>query len=168
MTAYILPTFVGLILVYALIKRAKVYDCFIEGTKSGMSLVKDVFPYICSIFICISLFKASGLSSVISKYLAVPLGFLGIPAELTELLIITPLSGSGTIALLENIIETYGADSYVARCASVICGATETVFYVAAVYISQCKSKKMGPTIPIALFSTFMGAVIACALCKVM
>lgn len=164
---YVLPTLVGLIILYSAIKKVKIYDCFVDGATESIALIKAVFPYVTAVFICIALFKESGLSDFITKILAVPLGYLGIPSELSELILLTPLSGNGTLALIEEIIKTYGADSYVARCACVISGATETVFYISAVYLSKCKSKKITYAIGVALFSTFIGAITACLICKV-
>lgn len=166
MIKYILPTIVGLIILYSAIKKVKIYDCFIDGATESIALIKAVFPYVAAVFICIALFKESGLSGHVTKLLSVPLAYLGIPSELTELILLTPLSGNGTLALLEDIIETYGADSYVARCACVISGATETVFYISAVYLSKCKSKKISYAIGIALLSTLIGTTFACFICR--
>lgn len=168
MSAYLLPVLILLISVYCLVKRVKIYDCFLDGAKESLSLVKTVFPYIATVFIAIELFKASGLSSLIANALEVPLSYLGIPAEISEILLLVPLSGNGTIALLEGIIDDHGADSYVARCASVIAGGSETIFYISAVYMSKTKVKHLKRAIPISLFCTLLGAVVGCALCRIM
>lgn len=167
-TVYILPALLILMILYCIVKRVKVYDCFLDGAKDSLELIKTIFPYIAAIFVCIELFKACGLSHKVAEWLSVPLGYLGIPSEITELMLLVPLSGNGTIALLENIIEEYGVDSYPARCAAVIAGATETIFYISAVYFSKCKVKRLKYAIPVSLFSTFAGTIIACALCRVM
>jgi spore maturation protein B len=167
MTVYILPVLLILMMIYCLFKRVKVYDCFLDGAKDSLVLIKSIFPYVAAIFVCIELFKASGLSQILSEWLSVPLSWLGIPPEIAELLLLVPISGNGTIALLENIIEQYGVDSYPARCAAVIAGSTETIFYISAVYFSGCKVKRLRYAIPVALFSTLAGTIIACALCRV-
>ena len=105
MSVYILPALVIILLVVCIIKRVKVYDCFLEGTKDSLGLIKSIFPYIASIFVCIELFKASGLSSIVSGWLSKPLSYIGIPSEITEIILLVPLSGNGTIALLESIID---------------------------------------------------------------
>lgn len=168
MTVYILPALIIIMLIVCAVKKVAVYDCFIDGAKGALTIVKTVIPYITAIFICITLFKASGLSRMIAKVLSYPLNYLGIPSELSELLFLIPLSGNGTIALLSEIIAEYGPDSYITRCASVVSGASETIFYISAVYFSQCKVKKLRYGIPVALFSTLFGAVLACALCRFM
>lgn len=168
MSVFILPVILILLLVFCVIKRIKVYDCFLEGTKDSLSLIKSIFPYVAAIFICIELFKASGLSATVSGWLEKPLSYLGIPKEITEIILLVPLSGNGTIALLESIINDCGVDSYPARCAAVIAGATETIFYISAVYFSACKVRKLRYAIPVAIFCTLLGTVVACALCRVM
>lgn len=168
MTVYILPALMIFMLVYCLIKKVKVYDCFLDGARESLDLIKTIFPYIAAIFVCIELFKQSGLSDTLARWLSVPLGYLGIPSEIAELILLVPLSGNGTIALFESIIEEYGVDSYPARCAAVVSGATETIFYISAVYFSKCKVKRLKYAIPVALFSTFAGTIIACALCRIM
>lgn len=168
MSVYVLPIVLIGLTVYALAKKVKVYDCFLDGAKDGLVLVKTVFPYVASIYIVIVLFKESGLSNIVSGWLSVPLSYLGIPPEITELMLLVPISGNGTIALLQDIINTYGADSYVARCASVVAGGTETIFYISAVYLSKCKDKRLVGAIPISLFCTLISVVSGCALCRVM
>ena len=168
MSVYVLPIVLIGLTVYALAKKVKVYDCFLDGAKDGLALVKTVFPYVASIYIVIVLFKESGLSNIVSGWLSVPLSYLGIPPEITELMLLVPISGNGTIALLQDIINTYGADSYVARCASVVAGGTETIFYISAVYLSKCKDKRLVGAIPISLFCTLISVVSGCALCRVM
>ena len=112
---YILPSLLILLIIVCIVKKVKVYDCFLLGAKDGLDLVTDIFPYIASIFVCIETFKASGLSSIVSGWLAKPLVYIGIPSEVAEILLLVPLSGNGTIAILEDIITKYGADSYISR-----------------------------------------------------
>ena len=141
-SVYVLPVLVIILLVVCIIKKVRAYDCFLLGAKDSLALVWQIFPYIASIFVCIELFKASGLSGTVTALLAKPLGFIGVPSEIVELILLVPLSGNGTTALLEDIIARYGADSYITRCASVIAGGSETVFYISAVYFSTSKTKK--------------------------
>lgn len=168
MSVYILPVLLIILLIVCIIKKVKVYDCFLQGAKDGLALVKNIFPYVATIFVCIELFKESGLSEALAGWLEKPLSYLGIPKEISEIILLVPLSGNGTIALLESIIRDTGVDSYPARCAAVISGATETIFYISAVYFSQCKVKKLRYAIPVAIFSTLLGTVVACALCRIM
>ena len=168
MSAYILPLIFLFVLAYAYRKKVNCYDTFIKGAKGAIPLVVDIFPYIATIMISVTLLQVSGATAFIGNHLAPILTFLGIPNELCEFIILRPFTGSGSIGLLKNIIATYGADSYISRCACCIMGCSETIFYVATVYTSQTKIKRLLYAIPIALFVSLIGAIIVCWLCRVM
>lgn len=163
---YVIPVVIILTLVVAVIKKASVYDSFIIGIRESLSLVISLLPYLTSIFMLMEIFRVSGLSVKLTELLAAPLSFLGIPKELCELLILRPLSGSGSLAVVENIFTEYGADSYVARCASVIMASNDTIFYIAAVYLSTSKDKSCGQAVAISLACSLFGAISACLLCR--
>ena len=168
MSVYLLPVFLTLNILLGVIRKVPVFDAFIEGAKGAVELVKNLFPYLAAVLIAVELFKASGLAALFSRWMSPIFGILGIPSELTELIIVRPMSGSGSLGLLSDIYATYGADSYPARVASVIVGSSETVFYVAAVYTSDTKIKKYRGAIAISLVATFAGTVLSCLLCRLM
>ncbi len=168
MSVYILPIIFILVFVYSIYKRINTYDCFVKGAKGAIKLVVDIFPFIASILIAVALLRVSGITDFLAQLLSPIFNFLGVPTELCELVLLRPFTGSGSFGLLENIFTTYGADSYIARCACVIMGCSETIFYVATVYISQTKVKKLFYAIPVALVCSLVGTVLACLLCKVM
>ena len=156
---YVIPVILVLLVLFSAIKRVNVYDAFVEGGKESMSLVKDVFPYLAAIFILIELFKTSGLTVHLTKIFEKPFAFFGIPKEVTEVMILRPFSGAGSVALLENIFKDYGAD---------IIGSSETIFYVCAVYFSKVKVKNLRFAIPISLVASFFGAVIGCLFVRIL
>lgn len=166
MSKYIIPVLILLLLVVSALRRKNVYSCFTEGAKESLLLIFNIFPYIAAVYVCIYLFKASGMSDILADFLSPLFNFLGIPSELTDIIIIRPLSGNGSLALLEDIYIRYGSDSYIARVASVIMGSSETIFYVAAIYFSTTKVKKIGGAILISLVSSFVGIIFACLLCR--
>ena len=168
MSAYVLPIFIALNFLIGAIRRVPVFDAFIEGAKGAFRLAADIFPYLAAVLIAVSLFQTSGLSAAASRLASPLFRLLGIPSELTELIIVRPMSGSGSLALLSDVYRRFGADSYPARVASVIVGSSETVFYVAALYASGTKIKKYRGALPIALFATFSGTVLSCLLCRVL
>jgi len=159
MIDYTLPLIILALIVYSAIKKVPVFHSFAEGAKEALNLAYGIFPYLAAIFICIHLFRASGLSALLNKAVSPVFIFLGIPSELCELMILRPFSGGGSLALLEDIYANYGADSYPARCASVIMASSETIFYVSALYFSKTNIKKLGYAVPAALIATFIGAV---------
>lgn len=166
--ALIVPLLFILTFVYAAIKKVKIYDSFTSGIKGAFPLVLNIFPYIAAIFMLTELFEQSGLSARLCDFLAPALRLFGIPKEIIKLLLIKPFSGSGATALLTELLEQYGADSYVCRCAAVCYGSSETVFYVAAVYFSAVSEKKPAAAIVIALFASFVAAVVGCLLCRIL
>lgn len=166
--AYLIPVLFLAVLIYAFIKKVKPYDAFTEGAKSAIPFAVKLFPYLVSIFVLTELFEISGLSSFFTKLLAPVFKVLGIPQELTKLVLIKPFSGSGALALLSEIFSTYGVDSYISRCASVIYGSSETVFYIASVYFAGAKTNKLLAPIIISLIASFISCVFACFICLIL
>lgn len=168
MTKYVIPILLIFLITFAFIKKIDNYGVFVKGASKSLKLLFDIFANIVAVFIIIELFKVSGLSGYLYKILSPIFNFIGIPAELTELIVLKPFSGSGTLALLSDIFTTYGVDSYIGRCASVIVASSETVFYVSSVYFSKTKVKNLSYAIPLALFVTFLGSLFACLFCKIL
>lgn len=167
MSAYIIPIIFIALFCYSKYKKVNTYDTFVRGAKKAIPLVVDIFPYIAAIMVAVALLRASGITSLLAVALSPIFNALGIPTELIELVLLRPFTGSGSYALLNDVLTQYGADSYISRCACVILGCSETIFYVTTVYISQTKVKKLLYAIPIALVCAIFGSVIACLLCKV-
>lgn len=168
MSAYILPVIFISLFCYSHYKKVNTYDTFVKGAKKAIPLVVDIFPFIATIMIAVALLRASGLTTILANVLSPIFNLLGIPTELVELVLLRPFTGSGSFALLNDVLITYGADSYISRCACVILGCSETIFYVTAVYTSQTKVKRLLYAIPVALIAAVVGAIIACLLCKIM
>lgn len=166
--AIILPILFLLLFAYCLYKRINTYETFVKGAKGAIKLVVDIFPFIASILIAVALLRVSGITDMLARLLSPVFNALGIPPELCELVLLRPFTGSGSYGILENIFTTYGADSYISRCACVIMGCSETIFYVATVYISQTKVKKLFYAIPVALACSLIGTILACLICKVL
>ena len=168
MSVYFLPIFVITTFFYGLIKKVKPYNAFTEGVSSSIPTVVKIFPCLVAIFVMTELFEISGLSNYLVKFLSPFFNLLGIPKELTKLVLIKPFSGSGSLAFVSEIYSCYGVDSYIARCASVIYGSSETVFYVATVYFAGAKTTKLFKPVIISLFASFLSCVFACFICKIL
>ena len=168
MTNFIIPIFIVCVLIYSLIKKINAYDCFVGGARGAVDLCINTFPYLVAIFVVVELLAVSGVSTYLTNIFKPVFNIFGIPAELTEFLILRPFTGSGSIAMLSKLFSVYGADSYISKCACVIMSCSETTFYVIAVYFSTTKIKKLKYVIPVCLLSAFLGAVVACGMCKVL
>lgn len=167
MSIYLLPVLILSIFVYAKMKKVNVYTSFIGGAKQSIGIVVGIFPYLVTIMIMVELIKISGLASLMAKVVSPLFSFLGIPTELCELVLLKPFSGNGSLAILNDIFARYGVDSYAGRCASVIVGSCDTVFYVTTLYCSQTKVKKLSYAVPVSLLATLLGAIVSCLLCRI-
>lgn len=154
------------VVVMSFFRKKSAYSAFVEGAGSAVELVVGVFPYLIAIMAVVEIFRASGASSYLATWLAPVMRAMGIPVELTELMILRPVSGAGSLAILDSVFETYGADSYISRCAAVIYGSSETVFYISAIYFSQSKVRKLRYAIPVALIATVTGCILGCYMCR--
>ena len=166
MSKYILPSLIILLLLYSLIKRNNTYNSFVVGAKTSFDLILTSFPYIATIFIALEIFEVSGLSYVFSDFVSPVFEFVGIPRELSQLVILKNLSGCGSLALLENIFATYGVDSYLARAGCVICGCSEAIFYVTAVYFGKTKITKFRYAVVVGILANLIGAIVGCLVCR--
>lgn len=166
MSAYIIPVLFLIVLLASFIKRREPYGGFIDGAKQAVDLTINVFPYLLAIMVAVEAFRVSGASAYLANALEPVLGSVGLPKELAELMFLRPVSGAGSLAILDGIYTTYGADSYIGRCASVIYGSSETVFYISAIYFSQSNVKKLRYAIPVALVATYTGCIVGCFLLR--
>ncbi len=165
---YIIPLMFIAVIAYAALKRVHVYTAFSRGVGEALKFTLDLIPLLVCVFIMCEVFERSHLSDALSSLLSPLFGFLGVPPELSKLVLIKPFSGSGSLSFLTGIISEYGADSYIARCACVLYGSSETVFYISAVYFAKCKDKKRILPIIIILCATALTTVISCILCRFM
>ncbi len=141
-------------------------SAFLSGAKEGLRSGVGLLPTLVILLTAVSMFSASGAPEMLAELLSPLLSRLGIPAELTPLLIVRPLSGSGATALLSEVYETYGADSFAAKCASVLTASSDTLVYVTAVYLSAAGVKRSRHTVPAAILVMLLGVVLSCLLVR--
>ena len=166
MTIYIVPIIFLSVLILSLIFKQDAYAAFVKGAGSAIELMTGVLPFLLTVMIACEIFRTSGVSTAVSGFLSPALEIFGVPGELTELVILRPLSGAGSLSVLEHTYQTYGVDSYISKCASVIYGSSETVFYVSSIYFSKSNVKNLRFAIPVALLASFVGNIVGCALCR--
>lgn len=166
-SAFAVPVILLLLFLYCIIRNIPAYDHFVKGCSNAISLVISIFPFLVAIFLFVELMNVSGISVLLANFCSPALEFFGIPKELSELIILRPFSGNGSLAIVRDIYAKYGVDSYVGHCASVVLGSSDTVFYVVAVYFSTTKIKRLLYTVPICLIASFVGSVVACLLCRI-
>lgn len=165
---YVIPVIFICIILIATIKKVNVFSAFTKGAGGAVEFVYSLLPLLACTFIMCELFERSSLSQMLADFLSPVFNFLGVPPELTKLILIKPFSGSGSLAYLTGILKEYGADSYIGRCAAVLYGSSETVFYVSVVYFSASKQKKRIIPIIIILCATLISTIVSCLLCRIM
>ncbi|MBE7076647.1 MAG: spore maturation protein [Clostridiales bacterium] len=161
-----IPLFIGIVLIYAVIKGVDAYSSFVKGAKGALPLMASLLPFIIAMFVAVELFRNSGLSGYLCNFLAPVFRWVGIPPEVCELTLIRPFSSNAGYVLLRDIYAQYGVDSYIGNCASVIMGSTDTIFYVSSIYFASTNVKKTLLTIPIALLCNVSCAILACFCCR--
>ena len=166
MVDILIPMLIAFVMIYALIKKVDAYNGFVKGAGGSLPLMGSLLPYIIAMFVAVELFRNSGLSGLLCNFLSPALKVVGIPKELCELILIRPFSSNAGYVVLRNIFATYGVDSYIGKCASVIMGSSDTIFYVSSIYFSATKVRKTGLAIPIALVCNVVCCVLACFCCR--
>lgn len=148
----------------ALIRKVNVYESFIEGAKDGFFTAVKIIPYLIAILVAIAVFRSSGALDWLISGMAWVFEQMGfntdfIPALPTALM--KPLSGSGARGMMIDAMNTYGADSFVGRVASTVQGATDTTFYILAVYFGAVGIKNTRYALTCGLIADFFGITAA-------
>ena len=151
----VLPLLIVGFPVYGLIKKVPVYEEFVEGAKEGFSVAVMIMPYLVAILFAIAMFRASGAMDFLIDGLRPLLTLIGMPPELIPMAIVRPLTGSGSAAIVLDMISQYGEDSIFVKMAATMFGSTETTFYVIAVYFGAVNIKKTRHAVPAGLLADF-------------
>ena len=133
------------------VKGLPVFELFTKGAAEGMHTAIKLLPTLLGLIVGISMLRASGFLELFSALLRPVTEVLNIPTELMPLILLRPLSGSGSVSYVTELYGAYGADSVISRLAAILSSSTETTFYAAAVYFSGRGYKTLRYTIPAAL-----------------
>lgn len=161
LSALLLPTLLSAVALVGLGRHADVYGALTRGAGKGLEVLLRIIPSLVGLLTAIAMFRASGAMDFLSDLFAPLLCALGIPPEVTPLMLVRPLSGSGALAVGSELISTYGPDSFIGRVAAVMLGSTETTFYTIAVYFGAAGIVKTRHTIPAALAADLTGFLAA-------
>lgn len=145
-------------------KKINVYDTFIEGAKEGFKTAVMIIPYLVAILVAIGMFRASGALDAFTSWVEAGVGAIGLDTEWVGALptmMMKPLSGSGSCAMMLDVMKEYGADAFVSRVASAVRGSTDTTFYILAVYFGSVGVMKTRYAAGYALLADLTGAVAA-------
>lgn len=156
-SALAIPMFILIFLGWGLIKKVKVYEVFVEGAKDGFNTAVKIIPYLVAMLFAIGIFRASGAMDVFVAILSPVTSLIGMPADVLPLAFLRPLSGSGSMGLMTELMKTNGPDSFIGVLASTMFGSTETTFYVLAVYFGSVGIKNTRHALPAGLIADFFG-----------
>ena len=164
----IIPVVISLIVANGILKKAPVFDLFTTGAKDGFKTSINILPSLVGLIVAVSMLRASGFFEILCSLLAPILQKVGFPPELVPMAVIRPVSGSAALATLQDIIKTYGADSFAGRCASVMMGSSETTFYTLAVYFGSVGITKTRYTVKAAVVADIATIILSVVIVKML
>lgn len=145
-------------------RRIKVYDVFIEGATEGFRTAVMIIPYLVAILVAIGMFRASGALDIFTGWVESLVALCGLDTQWVGALptmLMKPLSGSGSCAMMLDVMKTHGADAFVSRLAAAVRGSTDTTFYILAVYFGSIGVSKTRYAAGYALLADITGAIAA-------
>lgn len=166
-SVYAIPVILFVVLVLAIFKKIKVYEEFIDGAKEGFNVAVRVIPYLVAMLVAIGMFRASGAMEYLIKLLSPLTSLIGMPAEALPVALMRPLSGSGALGIVTELMTEHGPDSFIGRLSSTMFGSTETTFYVLAVYFGAVGIKKTRHAVVAGLIGDTAGLLAAVLICHI-
>lgn len=152
-SAFVLPCIIVGFPLYGMLRKVPVYEVFVEGAKEGFSVAVMIIPYLVAILFAIAMFRASGALDFLMQGLRPLLALVHVPAEVIPMALVRPLTGSGSAAIVLDMIGQYGEDSILVKMAATMFGSTETTFYVIAVYFGAINIRKTRHALPAGLIA---------------
>ena len=162
----ILFSIILLFILWGVWKKANVYDAFIEGAKEGFTTAVRIIPYLVAFLVGIAVFRASGAMDMLVEGIRLAVGACGLDTSFAGALptaLMKSLSGSGANGLMIDAMKEYGADSFVGRASCVVRGASDTTFYILAVYFGSVGVTRTRNAVTCGLIADFSGIIAAIA-----
>lgn len=157
----IIPIFVLGIILYGFKKKINIYDTFLDGAKEGLITTFNIFPAVLAMVFAINIFLDSNVLLFLLSFLNPILELFDIPLDIIPMALLRPISGTASLAIMNDIFSTLGPDSFAGRLASVLQGCTDTTVYVLALYYGSIKVTKIGHSLSAGLFADLVGIVAA-------
>jgi len=163
LTYFFIPALVIIAIIGAIIKKKNAYSAFINGTKDGLNLFKEVFPSVLAMLLAVTLLDSCGILDDLSLLLNNVFPQVDLISDITPMLIFRPISGSASIAVLENVCSS-DPDGLSCKVVSTIQGSTDTTLYVLALYFSSIGITKWRHALKSGLIADAVGMFIAIVL----
>jgi len=161
-----IPLILTLFPAYAAARGIAVYEEFVEGAKEGFQVAVRIIPFLVAILVAVGMFRAAGGVDLLSRMLSPILQPLRFPSELLPLVLMRPLSGSGSNGLFAELVKAHGPDSLIARMGGTVMGSTETTFYVIAVYFGSVAIRKTRHAVAAGLIADLVGVIASVVICN--
>ncbi len=158
---FIIPIILFIIILTGFFKKIPVFDVFLQGAGEGINSTFSIAPSLIGLVTSVTMLKASGALDLFSNFLTPICNLIHVPPQIVPLAILRPISGSGSIALLDNIFKNFGPDSITGKIASVIMGSTETTFYTITVYFGSIGIKNLRHTVTSAVIADITAIITA-------
>lgn len=155
---------ISIFILMAAVRNVNVYESFVEGAKEGFGVAIKIIPYLVAMLVAIGVFRASGALDLLIEGLGTMIAAVGLPTDFIPALptaLMKPLSGSGARGMMVDAMKTYGADSFVGRLSSIFQGATDTTFYIIALYFGSVGVRKTRHAVACGLFADVAGVIAA-------
>ena len=156
---WVLPILFCGILLYSGVKKVDVMAAFLEGAQEGLQTAVKLIPVLVALLCAIGMLRASGALELFTRLLSPLTSVLGLPEEVLPLALLRPISGSGSLALLRDLLETCGPDSFAGRVASVLYSCGDTAFYIIPLYCSAANVTDSRQALPAALLGSAAGTI---------
>jgi spore maturation protein SpmA len=154
---WVIPGLILAIVLFGWSRGVKVYESLVEGAKEGFQVAVRIIPYLVAILVMVGMFRASGGMALLVSILDPVTSRIGFPVEAIPVALIRPFSGTGAFGMMTEVMATHGPDSFVGFMVSTMTGATETTFYVLAVYFGAIGVKKTRHALPSCLMADVAG-----------
>ncbi len=162
-----IPLMMFAFLGWGALKKVKVYEVFVEGAKDGFNTAVRIIPYLVAMLCAIGIFRAGGAMEVLTTILAPVTNVIGMPPETLPMALMRPLSGSGSLGIMTELMKVHGPDSFIGILASTMYGSSETTFYVLAVYFGSVQVKNTRHAVPAGLIADVFGMLGAVFICRI-
>lgn len=157
----VIPLMVLIIMVYGIFKKVNLYDEFLNGATESFGMIIKIFPCFLAMILGINIFLKSGVLNLFLDLLEPIFKSFNFPVQIFPMALMRPISGSSTLAILNNIYSLYGPDSFIGRLGSVIQGSTDTTFYVITLYFGSIGIKKIRYALWAGLFADLVGIIMS-------
>lgn len=165
---YIIPGLLFFIPLFAFFRKVPVYETFVEGAAEGIGMAVQIFPFLLGTLMAVAVFRASGAFEALTTFLQPFADALHIPTEVLPVAFMRPLSGSGSLGLVAELLQTHGPDSFIGRVASVMQGSTDTTFYILTVYFGAVGIRKYRYALPLGLAADLLSFLCALTVCRLL